>query len=105
MVDFTGGTWRSLIDGLEISAIPDWVVYGSDDDNVYVHDTSDWTLSETLTEAGDAVRSVTFSPDGSQIAYGARDNNVYVHDTSDWTLSETLTEAGATVRSVTFSPL
>ena len=26
MVDFTGGTWRSLIDGSEVSAIPDTVV-------------------------------------------------------------------------------
>ena len=26
MVDFTGGTWRSLIDGSEVSAIPDSVV-------------------------------------------------------------------------------
>ena len=28
MVDFTGGTWRSLVDGAEISAIPDGLVYG-----------------------------------------------------------------------------
>ena len=27
MVDFTGGTWRSLIDGSEVSAIPDTVKY------------------------------------------------------------------------------
>ena len=31
MVDFTGGTWRSLVDGAEISAIPDPDVYLDDD--------------------------------------------------------------------------
>ena len=31
MVDFTGGTWRSLIDGSEVSAIPDPEVYLHDD--------------------------------------------------------------------------
>ena len=31
MVDFTGGTWRSLVDGEEISAIPDPDIYLQDD--------------------------------------------------------------------------
>ena len=78
------------------------VAYASSDDNAYVHDTSDWMLSETLTEAGGSVNSVAFSPDGSRIVYGSTDENVYVHDTSDWSLSETLTEAGDNVNSVTF---
>jgi len=85
-------------------AIRDPLAYGSQDDNVYVHDTPDWSLRETLSESGDTVQSVTFSPDGEQIAYGSRDDNVYVHDTSDWGSSETLTEAGGIVWSVTFSP-
>ena len=33
MVDFTGGTWRSLIDGSEVGAIPDSVVSRPDDDS------------------------------------------------------------------------
>ena len=33
MVDFTGGTWRSLIDGQEVSAIPDSVVSRPDDND------------------------------------------------------------------------
>jgi len=33
MVDFTGGTWRSLIDGEEVGAIPDSVVDNFNDDD------------------------------------------------------------------------
>lgn len=33
MTDFTGGTWRSLVDGNEISAIPDSVVSRESDDS------------------------------------------------------------------------
>jgi len=32
MTDFTGGTWRSLVDGSEVSAIPDSVVSREEDD-------------------------------------------------------------------------
>lgn len=99
-IEKTGQTTINV--GLQFT---DSVVYGSHDRNAYIHDTSDWSLTETLTEAGDIMRSVTFSPDGSQIAYGSQDNNVYIHDTSDWSLTETLTEAGGNVNSVTFSPV
>ena len=40
-------------------AIPDNVVaYGGRDDNTYVHDVSDGSLVQTLTEAGNDVRAV-----------------------------------------------
>ena len=44
MVDFTGGTWRSLIDGSEVAAIPDSEIYLHDDwgdDKISNRDDSD----------------------------------------------------------------
>jgi len=76
------------------------LAYGSDDNNVYVHDVGGgFALNTTLTQAGDRVRGgPSFSPDNSLIAYGSRDSNVYVHDVGGgFSLNSTLTQAGNSV--------
>ena len=45
-------------DGTVVYAIPNIVAYGGSDDNTYVHDVSDGSLVQTLTESGDNVRGV-----------------------------------------------
>ena len=78
-----------------------FIAYGDEDNNVYVHDTSDFSLEATLTEATSTVQSLAFG-DGF-IAYGdSDDRNVYVHDTSDFSLETTLTEAEGRVASLDF---
>jgi len=84
------------------------LAYGSDDNNVYVHDVGgSFPLNSTLSQAGSSVRGgVSFSPDNSLLAYGSNDNNVYVHDVGgSFPLNSTLTQAGDKVRGgVSFSP-
>jgi len=77
-----------------------FIAYGGVDENVYVHNTDDFSLEETLTESTDHVNSVAFT-DGF-IAYGGVDDNVYVHNTDDFSLEETLTESTNRVQSVAF---
>ena len=77
-----------------------FIAYGGWDDNVYVHNTDDFSLETTLTEATDNVNSVAFG-DGF-LAVGSSDNDVYVYDTSDFSLETTLTESTSTVRGVAF---
>jgi WD40 repeat protein len=69
------GAGDVLFSGLGESTL---LAYGSDDNNVYVHDVGGgFPLNTTLTQAGDRVQGgVSFSPDNSLIAYGSRDNNV-----------------------------
>ena len=50
MVDFTGGTWRSLIDGSEVSAIPDTVVSRPDDDSTGNSENADGVAIATSQE-------------------------------------------------------
>ena len=68
------------------------VAYGAFDNNTYVHDVSDGSLVQTLTESGGPVEGVALSD--TYLAYGGGDDNTYVHDVSDWSLVQTLTESG-----------
>ena len=85
-------------DILVVPDLPDFVAYGGDDDNTYVHDLADGSLVYTLTESGDSVNGVGLSD--THVAYGGVDNNTYVHDLSDGSLVETLTESGEDVEGV-----
>ena len=86
-------------DILVVADIPDNVVaYGSFDENTYVHDVSDGSLVQTLTESGDNVNGVALLD--SYVAYGGDDENTYVHDLADGSLVQTLTESGDTVQRV-----
>jgi len=86
------------------------LAYGSDDNNVYVHDVGgSFPLNSTLSQSGGRVESgVSFSPDNSLIAYGegfGGNNNVYVHDVGGgFALNSTLSQAGDLIRGVSFSP-
>jgi len=77
----------------------DFLAAGTDDDNVYVHETDDWALVETLTHSS-PVNSVAWGPNGDFLAAGTDYDSVYVHETDDWALVETLTEASSPVSSV-----
>ena len=68
------------------------------DYNTYVHDVSDGSLVQTLTESTDTVQAVALSD--THVAYGGSDDNTYVHDVSDGSLVQTLTESGGTVLDV-----
>ena len=81
-----------------VADIPDLVAYGGADENTYVHDVSDGSFVQTLTESGDTVNGVGLSD--THVAYGGDDNNTYVHDVSDGSLVQTLTESGGTVNGV-----
>jgi len=70
------------------SAIPDIVAYGGSDNNTYVHDLSDGSLVQTLSESGSSVRGVALND--QYVAYGGNDNNTYVHDLSDGSLVQIL---------------
>ena len=67
MVDFTGGTWRSLIDGSEVSAIPDSAIYywlaGSFDDpwldEVDDHEMSVFGLESSTVDGNETVSADT----------------------------------------------
>ena len=71
MVDFTGGTWRSLIDGSEVSAIPDSVVDSLESGNLdrYDGDTSEFGVvsggidGDFAIEATDSTRNLIYSDD------------------------------------------
>ena len=77
---------------------PQFVAYGGGDDNTYVHDVSDGSLVQTLTESGSSVWDVALSD--THVAYGGLDDNTYVHDVSDGSLVQTLTESGDAVEGV-----
>ena len=49
MVDFTGGTWRSLIDGSEVSAIPDGLILYPEEDDLdnFIGDVSAFDINDT----------------------------------------------------------
>jgi len=99
------GAGDVLFSGLGESTL---LAYGSDDQNVYVHDVGgSFGLNSTLSQAGSSVRGgVSFSPDNSLIAYGSDDQNVYVHDVGgSFPLNSTLSQAGSSVQGgVSFSP-
>ena len=80
---------------------PDLVAYGGDDNNTYVHDVSDGSLVQTLTESGSFLRRVALSD--THVAYGGDDNNTYVHDLADGSLVQTLTASGGDVNGVALS--
>ena len=82
---------------LVVADIPD-IAYGGSDENTYLHDVSDGSLVQTLTESESGVRGVALSD--THVAYGGRDENTYVHNVSDGSLVQTLTESGSTVQDV-----
>ena len=85
-----------------VADIPDIpVAYGGDDENTYVHDVSDGSLFQTLTESGDDVQGVALSD--THVVYGGFDDNTYVHDFPDGSLVQTLTDSGENVRGVALS--
>ena len=106
-VDGYGGLNTTLTESqdsvLGVAFDDGFIAYGEGsfgDENVYVHDTSDFSLETTLTESQDGISSVAFG-DGF-IAYGSNDTNVYVHDMSDFSLETTLTESPSRVRGLAF---
>ena len=71
---------NDIIRTVAFSPNNDYIAYGGNDDNVYIHQVSDWTLVETLTQASGIVYSVAFSPDGEYLAIGSADDNVYIFE-------------------------
>lgn len=125
------GNWLAFADGndVEIQLVSDWshvttlndatddvhaiawspdsatIAYGGRDDNVHLHQTSDWTTlgASPLQQSSDRVLSIDFSADGALIAYGGRDNTVHVHQTSDWSFDRSFEDAGASIQVLRFS--
>ncbi|WP_416212667.1 ribosome assembly protein 4, partial [Nostoc sp. DedQUE04] len=58
----------------------------------------------TLEGHSSTVRSVTYSPNGQQLASASEDKTIKIWDVSSGKLLKTLTGHGSTVRSVTYSP-
>ena len=97
MVDFTGGTWRSLVDGAEISAIPDSEVDSFEqyepggDNNLsdnYFGDTGNFEIhtdSDPVSPIYDSTQSLHVEEsDGTNVAIGSQtglDNYPEVGDT------------------------
>lgn len=90
-----------FVNALDFSVNDEYVAYGGNDDNVYVHNTNNWSLEQTFTEAGD-VDSIDFS-NNNYLAY-VSGTNIFIRNTTDWTLVNTLTNATSSLYSVVFSP-
>ena len=69
MVDFTGGTWRSLIDGSEVSGIPDTVVLRPED--------GDLTHFEGSTDLFEIVSSPTVTQDLTLRSIGDGEGGIF----------------------------
>ena len=98
MVDFTGGTWRSLVDGSEVITLLDTelghIAYGdANGSDCYIHDVEDdYSLLHTLTDASDRCKTTTYNPTGLEFVISGRDGDVHIYDTEDdYNLIETLT--------------
>jgi WD40 repeat protein len=81
----------------------DYVAYGAQDENVYVHDVSTGNLVTTLSGAFSEVLSVDFSNDGQYIAYGETRRDVTVHNVSDWS-EEAKIDVDGDVEDLEFTP-
>ncbi|PCR89329.1 hypothetical protein CP557_01510 [Natrinema ejinorense] len=68
------------------------------------HGSTDWSLSQTLSEANSTSYATSWSPNGSYLAYGEYDGNVYVHSMSDWSLATTLSAAGSSIEDIGWAP-
>jgi len=71
-----------------------YLATGSFDKNVYIYDTSDWSLERTL-GGTDLIYSVAFSYDNKWFAYGDYYGNCSVYNRTDWSLEEVLTPGPA----------
>lgn len=115
-----GDAWtlaQTLTDGtgfcLDARFSPDGslLAKASDDSNVYIYDTSDWSLVQTLTDrdSNDRAYCVEWSPDGSQLAAGGaitsgNSDPVYIYDTSTWNVTQTITYSANTAYGLAWSP-
>jgi len=74
---------------------------GTDDNAVYVYETTGWTRETPLSQPGDNVQTVAWSSDDSQLFAGSDDGTVYVYETAGYGITRTLTAgAGNSVRSL-----
>lgn len=81
----------------------DYVVYGSDDNNAYLHNLSDGSLQDTLSQSTDDVRGTAIG--NGLVAYGGSsgDENVYVHTLTDGEPIYTLTGTSGGIVGIGFS--
>ena len=77
MVDFTGGTWRSLIDGQEVSAIPDGLVdnfENADADPAGVYETGETIADYYSQDTADFARTTETVFNGGHALEATSDN-------------------------------
>jgi hypothetical protein len=79
----------------------DFLAVGSNDNNTYVYDTTNFNLQHTLTDSSDNVNGVSLSSDF--LAVGSKANVVYVYDTTNFNLQHSLFAPQDRVKSVSLS--
>ena len=80
------------------------IVSGSIDNTIKLWDTVTGDLQNTLNGHSKSVRTVAFSPDGTQIVSGSDDKTIKLWDTITGDLQNTLKGHSKSVRTVAFSP-
>lgn len=68
---------------------PGNVAYGGDDDTVYIQDTDEQTVSQTLSLSNN-IEVVRWNPNGTKLAVGTSGGYIFVYNRSDWTADSRL---------------
>lgn len=69
----------------------DWIAVAANDGSVSIRAAgSPGSEARLLTDAGEWIEVMAFSPDQTLLAVGSHDNNIYLYDTSSWSLKHTL---------------
>jgi len=76
----------------------DILAVGSQDDNIYIYDTANFSLQQTLTDSSDNILNLAYSD--NYLAASSRDDIVYIYNTGSYSLETTLTEASSGNNSV-----
>src|SRR3990170_2469683 len=66
------------------------LIYASEDGNIYLRNTKNWDLIQTIAEHNDEVNSVTFSNDGDLCASASHDGTIKIWDVKNWYCIQTL---------------
>ena len=80
------------------------LIAASEDGTVSVWSLETLSLVHVLKVSGDTVRSISISPDETQVAFGCRDNTIAIYDLSDYTLIKTIHGHTMPVFSLAYSP-
>lgn len=75
-----------------------FVAVAGNDGHVTIRSTDDYhTIQQELTDSGEWIEAMEFSPDGAYLAVGSHDTNIYVYSTADWSKVGTCSKHNASV--------